>query len=1188
MFKEIIKFELAYQWRAPLFLIISGVFALLAFLATASENVSVGGGTGNLNLNANFAIIQTQYAFGLILMFAAAAFAAIPITRDYDSKTAEMMFSTGVGEKSYFFGRFFGGWFFTFLVGISAMLGTMLGTAMPWLDQERIAEFTFAPYWYSVWAVILPASFITCGLFFSVAAKTRSVFYSYVAAAALLVAFIVAGVFTDQETIGVTAILDPFGLIAFGEITRYWTVADKNYLIPDLQGSLLYSRLLWVGLTAVMLLFFASIFKFQIEPKRRKLKKQQNIVETPSVATSAKVFTPSFTKGTAFRQYLAQVGMEVRSVFRSYPFYVILVLGVLNVLGGFFGSISQTFGTPNLPVTEIFVRVIAGGFLLFVFMIMVFYAGELIHHERQRKVAELIDSSSFPNAVMVLAKLTALWMVIIAMLVVAVITAIVVQISSGFYDINLPVYLVGVFVVLGWQVYLLAALAIFIQVMSPNKFIGMLGFVVVFVLLQTMDSWGLDHFLYQFGTPGAPYSAMNGYGHFIKPLVTVGMYWTAFAVLLLTVAHLFHIRGTYDKWRDRAHEARNRITGSVVGVLATALIVFVGFGGWIFYNTNVLNEYTTQDYREEQQAIYEKNYQHLLDAKHPEAIAVTVEVDIFPDERRLESKGTVALTNPHDEAISELHITLPLELTVNTLTTQGQIVESDKAFGYYRIALDQPLAPGGNIDLSWNFSWLNPGFVNSGSTTRLVGNGTFVNNTEIMPVIGYNSGRELQDNSKRRKYDLPPVVRLPELGDKEWLHTSQMGVALRTAFKATVSTKVGQTAIAPGYLKKDWVEGDRHYFAYEMDEPIWPFFSFQSAEYEVVKDNWEGKVDLEIYYHKDHDYNIESMMRASKKSLDYFSKSFSPYQYRQFRILEFPRYAGFAQSFPNTIPFSESIGFIADLSDEKDVDYVFYITAHELAHQWWAHQLIGARMQGMTVLVETLAQYSALMVMEQEYGVPQMRRFLKYELDNYLTSRGGELIEELPLLKVENQGYIHYRKGSVVMYALRDAIGEEAVNLALRNMLERYAFKSGPFPTSKDLVEEFRLVAGSEHQQLITDLFERITLYDLKVAEASLEQSENGSYEVEFTVEVTQFEADGQGVETEVEGTGNFEIAVFPEKPDDLGDNQLPEPLYLELHQLSAGTHTFKVVVDEEPRRVAIDPYVKMIDRNPGDNLLFL
>jgi ABC-2 type transport system permease protein len=235
-------------------------------------------------------------------------------------------------------------------------------------------------------------------------------------------------------------------------------------------------------------------------------------------------------------------------------------------------------------------------------------------------------------------------------------------------------------------------------------------------------------------------------------------------------------------------------------------------------------------------------------------------------------------------------------------------------------------------------------------------------------------------------------------------------------------------------------------------------------------------------------------------------------------------------------------------------------------------------------MVETLAQYSALMVMEKAFGEAKMRRFLKYELDRYLQGRGGELIEELPLMLVENQPYVHYRKGSLAMYALKDAIGESAVNQALRNFLAKYAFKEGTFPTSVDLIDEFRAVAADDQQALITDLFEKIVIYDLKVAEASVEEVDAG-FEVTMKINASKFEADGAGQETEVELAQRLDIAVFAEASDELGDSDLPEPLLFEKPLITSGEHTFTFVVADRPSKVGIDPYIKMIDRNPDDNV---
>jgi ABC-2 type transport system permease protein len=430
------------------------------------------------------------------------------------------------------------------------------------------------------------------------------------------------------------------------------------------------------------------------------------------------------------------------------------------------------------------------------------------------------------------------------------------------------------------------------------------------------------------------------------------------------------------------------------------------------------------------------------------------------------------------------------------------------------------------------------------------------------------------------------VERAPKLGDPQYRGENQFTVGERTAFRAVVSTAPDQIAIAPGYLTREWIEDGRRYFAYEMDAPIWPFVSFSSARYQVAEDTWND-VKIEVYYDPAHEFNVQSMIDSTRASLDYFSREFSPYQYRQFRILEFPRYQTFAQSFPNTIPYSEAIGFVADLRDEKRINYVFYVTAHEMAHQWWEHQVVGANMQGATILVETLAQYSALMVMEKAFGEEKMRRFLKYELDRYLQGRGGELIEELPIALVENQGYIHYRKGSLVMYALKDEIGEDTVNQALRSLIGKWAFKDGLFPTSTDLIDEFRAVAGPENQDLITDLFEKIVIYDLKVAEAEVQETDAG-FEVTMTVEAAKYEADGAGEEVEVALDQMLDIAIFAEDSEDLGDDDLPPALHFERVRIVSGAATLTFTVSETPGRVGIDPYVKMIDRNPDDNVKYL
>lgn len=321
-----------------------------------------------------------------------------------------------------------------------------------------------------------------------------------------------------------------------------------------------------------------------------------------------------------------------------------------------------------------------------------------------------------------------------------------------------------------------------------------------------------------------------------------------------------------------------------------------------------------------------------------------------------------------------------------------------------------------------------------------------------------------------------------------------------------------------------------------------------------------------------------------RMSIDLFESEFSPFQFSQARILEFPAYETFAQSFAGTVPFSEGIGFIIRRDDPDKIDVVTYVTAHEIAHQWWAHQLIGADKQGSEMLAESFAQYSALLVLEKMLGRDQVRRFLKYELDGYLRSRGGEVVEELPLARVEAQPYIYYQKGTLVMYWLKEMVGQPVVDRALRRMLQAYAFKSAPYPDTRDFLRILLEETGPQYDQLITDLFERITLYDVAVRQAQATRRADGRYDVTLSVEAHKLYADGQGKESEAPLDEPFDIGVFDAEPGpaNFGSSSV---LFFERRPLHSGRQNITVTVDREPKFAGADPYNKRIDRNSDDNV---
>ena len=519
----------------------------------------------------------------------------------------------------------------------------------------------------------------------------------------------------------------------------------------------------------------------------------------------------------------------------------------------------------------------------------------------------------------------------------------------------------------------------------------------------------------------------------------------------------------------------------------------------------------------------------------------------------------------------------------NIGVADARLTMDDEEFKYRIFTFDEPLAPGDTGSFTFETQRWQRGLRAQGDDTRLVDNGTFLDNSAFMPVIGMQRSGLLQDRATRRKYGLESELRPASLEDDAALERNYVGADWVTA-DITVTTDAGQTPIAPGVRVSDETAGGRRTARFVSDSPILSFFSIQSANYSLAERDADG-VNLQVFYHPGHEFNVERMLTAMERALGYYRANFGPYQFPHARIIEFPGYATFAQAFAGTMPYSEGLGFIADNADEDDIDYITYVTAHEVAHQYWAHQLVSGDRQGGTIMVETMAQYSALMVMKELYGEDKIRRFLKYELDNYLNARGSEAIEELPLERVENQAYVHYRKGSVVMYLLQDRLGEDRVNAMLAGLLDRYRFKGPPYASSTDLVDGFLGLARNEgERQLVRDLLQRITLYDLKADEATVRELPDGRFETTLIVEGSKAYADGQGKERTAPLAESIEVGLFLEEPGE-GAFDRSKVLYLERRPIKSGRQEIKIVTRRRPAHAGIDPYNKFIDRNSDDNL---
>ncbi len=622
-----------------------------------------------------------------------------------------------------------------------------------------------------------------------------------------------------------------------------------------------------------------------------------------------------------------------------------------------------------------------------------------------------------------------------------------------------------------------------------------------------------------------------------------------------------------------------------------------------------VNNYLTARETEQRQAQYEKTLKKYENIDQPKITRLQIFSDIFPAERKVLVKGIVTLVNKTDKPIGTLHldgtgltsyiikynnIAIPAKYPLIYKRGKYNWFRSKNDTAKYRIyQLPVPLKPGDSAVLKVNSTIAYNGFTNDISGTDIVHNGTFY--AGGLPSIGYNTDNELFSDEKRKKYKLAEKKdEYPSQTDPKGIRTLLFNSnADLVTYDITVSTSADQMAIAPGDLQKQWVQNGRNYYHYVQDmPPVDLFFDILSARYATLKDVVtlynKQPVGIGIYYHPEHATNLNRFIGAYKDGIQYYSKSYGPFQFKQMRLLEFPQYRTFAQSFPNTVSYAEGFGWSADFSDPNKFDYGYFVTAHELAHQWWGHQVVPNRTRGSNLISESLAEYTALILTQRKYGKDNMKRFLKQELDDYLRGRANEAKKENVFINC-NRPYEWYNKGSLILYGLQDLIGLDTLNKALHEFRDAYAFhKDPPYPGSNDLYRYIAKHVPDSLKYYLDDTWNKITLYENKVIDAKVTPTgKKDEYKINLKVSTRKMYADSAGNEKPAAKMNDYiDIGVFAADSKDKDGRTQTNPLYLKKYKLTAGTHSITVIVKGKPPvRAGIDPYVKLIDRIPDDNV---
>ncbi len=1190
MFLSIYLNEFKRHLKGASFYIFTALLLFGAYLFASNLNPNsyiMGLSIGKEWHNAPLLIAKLTARFSVVGVLFTMVMVGRAVTRDFSVKIHEFFFTVPMSKASYLGGRFLGGLSANFLIYSGIAMGFVAGCLV--IDAKYYGPFNLSAFLLPAVVILIPNLLFIGSIFFSLATLSRKMVMTYLAGVGFLMIYgAMQGGFTGWENDTAKILLDPFGISALGILTKYWTVADINLNQIPLQTPLIWNRIIWMTVSLAILVYTWKRFLFvSLLEKKKEKRLDVERIESKDVRELGTIRPTIIDEAFAFqlKKCFHLVIREFRRIV-FHPAFLILTFMAMGELVVNFAANAGPAGDSVYPLTS---RFLDQTMHIWIYMIplTILFGGLIIWRERDNKSNEFYDTLPLPDWLSYLSKLFTMMSIQLLYVVLAMLTGIITQVVGfGYTNLELGLYFKHLFGITLLKFWFLTIIVFFIHNLVGNKILGFFisalyvaADLIIFEVLKT------ENFLFRYGQlPPFIYSNLNGFGHYGPLIIWYSIYWLLFAAMLGVLTSLLWRRSNETALRFRFRVGLQKLNRRFHWALAILLVLFVATGGYISYNKYILNQYASKNERKRIRADYEKKYARYKDAPQPRITEVNLTVDIFPEQRKADIQGYYVLRNRTDQSIDEIYVNLSDRYITNQnrleLSDPAAIAYQGKEYGFSIFQLDTPLAPGEEIRLEFDLTAQAKGFTENNPKNQLARKGTcFLLTSEsprYFPLIGYVRGLELKKERDREKHGLPKQPKSPPLEEAD-SSACEFQFDL-VEYEATLSTSRSQIVVSNGNLINQWTENQRNYFHYKSEGLMDNELVFASSEYEVARDEYEG-IKIEVYYDKKHPDNVQRMIKGVKRSFDYCTKNFCPFPYRFIRIAEIPDYVHFgARSQPTLFTWRESAGFISNLEDPEEIDMVFGICTHEMAHQWWAYIVKPAEAEGAGMLTETMTQYVEVMCLEKEYGKDISRKLLKEEMDRYLSRRRKDVAGERPLMRSHaDQYYLNYPKSTVVMYGLQDYLGEDRVNRALREIVEKYGHREDLFPTSLDVVNAFKAVTPDSLQYFITDLFETITLWENEAKSASYVELDDGRYKVTLEVSSHKFRADSIGNQTEIPIRDYVDIGV-------LGEDG--EELYLKKHKLTQNESDIEIMVDKKPVRAGIDPYVILIDRERDNNLV--